>query len=203
MNELTKVRRPTAVRREEIIRAAVELWAERGYHATSIDDLARATGLGKGALYHHIGSKEEILFEIHNRFVDPILEYGERLLESGKTPPEALADLSESLLQTIAQYRDYVVVFFREVNSLSPERFLEVREKRKRFERIVDWIIQSGIESGAFAAAPAHLLTLAFLGMHNYAYTWMRPDGAKTPREIAELFTDVFLEGIAQREPSR
>src|SRR4051794_2246394 len=120
---MTRTRLSSAERREEIIESAVRLWAVRGYHATSVSDLCDETGIGKGALYHHIGSKEEILYEIHTRFADPILAFGKAVLETEASPSEKLVRISRELFNLIAEYRDYVAVFYREVNALSPERF--------------------------------------------------------------------------------
>ena len=66
-------------RREEIIDIAARVFAERGYHATSIDHLVQATGLQRGGLYHYIGSKEELLFQIHERFIAPLLKRRKKL----------------------------------------------------------------------------------------------------------------------------
>jgi AcrR family transcriptional regulator len=199
--EKTRTRLPSAERREEIIAAAVKLWASRGYHATSVSDLCDATGIGKGALYHHIGSKEEILYEIHTRFADPILEFGKTVLASDATASEKLTRIGRGLLSLIHQYQDYVTIFYREVGSLSEELFQNVRVKRREFERVIDRIIEDGIASGEFRPLPVHLTTLAFLGMHNYSYAWYQPHGALSDEEIAKHFADIFLSGlVANRE---
>ena len=199
---MTRTRLPSAVRREEIVAVAVRLWAERGYHATSVSDLCDAIGIGKGALYHHISSKEEILFEIHRRFADPILEFGTAVLASEGSASDKLTRIGRGLLSLIAQYQDYVTIFYRTMGSLSEERFQGVRAKRREFESVIDQIIAEGIASGEFRDVPVHLTTLAFLGMHNYSYTWYRSGGSLGDAEIARHFADVFLVGLVENRDS-
>jgi TetR/AcrR family transcriptional regulator, cholesterol catabolism regulator len=192
----TRPWRRTEVRREEIISAAVKLWSERGYDATSVADLCTATGIGKGSMYHHISSKEEILFEIHNRFVDPMLVFGNEILESDGSVSEGLRAVSSELLAVIARYRAHCEIFFREMKALGPGHLKQVRAKRHEFENIVSTLIQRGIDSGEFRDEPVHDATMAFLGMHNYTYTWFRPRMDRTPAEVSEHFCTIFLEGL-------
>lgn len=185
-------------RREEIVDVAVRLWARRGYHAVGIADVCKEANIGKGALYHHIGSKEDILFEIHNRFVDPMIQYGNELLAEDGSPAVALTALGHRLIQTIAANRDECAIFIREYISLSEERFEQVRAKRRAFHGIVAELIQRGIKTGEFDDVPVDLATHAFLALHNHVYAWMRPDGPVTPEEVADLFDRIFLSGISK-----
>jgi AcrR family transcriptional regulator len=193
---------PTArgmARRDEIIDAAVRLWAKRGYDATGIADVCEEANIGKGALYHHVGSKEDILFEIHNRFVDPMVQYGRELLESELAPAAAITALGHRLIQTIASNRDECAIFIREYIALSSERFESVREKRREFARIVSELILRGIDAGEFDdQIPVDLATHAFLALHNHVYAWLREDGELKPDEVADVFDRIFLSGIRQ-----
>jgi AcrR family transcriptional regulator len=196
---------PTArglARRDEIIDAAVRLWARRGYDATGIADVCREAGIGKGALYHHVGSKEDILFDIHNRFVDPMLEYGNEILASDLTPSEALTALGHRLIHTIATHRDECAIFIREYIALSDERFETVRVKRRAFGAIVSELVQRGIDQGEFVEMPVALATHAFLALHNHVYAWLRVDGDFSPDQVADVFDRIFLSGIRVTTPA-
>jgi AcrR family transcriptional regulator len=183
-------------RREEIIDAAVRLWASRGYDATGIADVCVEANIGKGALYHHVGSKEDILFEIHNRFVDPMVSYGRELLVADMSASEAITALGHRLIQTIATHRDECAIFIREYIALSSDRFETVRAKRREFSRIVSELIRRGIDAGEFDDIPVDLATHAFLALHNHVYAWLRADGAFTPEDVADIFDRIFLNGI-------
>jgi AcrR family transcriptional regulator len=196
----TPTSRPTErgkARRDEIIDAAVRLWARRGYDATGIADVCAEAKIGKGALYHHVGSKEDILFEIHNRFVDPMVDYGHELLRAeGMTSTEAITALGHRLIETIASNSDECAIFIREYIALSSERFETVRAKRREFSRIVSELIRRGIDAGEFDDIPVDLATHAFLALHNHVYAWLRADGAFTPDDVADVFDRIFLNGI-------
>lgn len=195
----TRSIRPTErgiARRDEIIDAAVRLWAKRGYDATGIADVCAEANIGKGALYHHVGSKEDILFEIHNRFVDPMIAYGQDLLNAEMPASEAITALGHRLIDTIATHRDECAIFIREYIALSQDRFESVRAKRREFSRIVSELIRRGIDEGEFDDIPVDLATHAFLALHNHVYAWLRPDGAFSPDDVADIFDRIFLSGI-------
>jgi AcrR family transcriptional regulator len=186
-------------RKQEIIDAAAQLFAEHGFHGTSVQDLSKAVGLGKGALYHHIESKNELLYHIHERVVNPLLNETARSLRPDMDPAETLRTISRVLMQIIIDYRPYVTVFLHEWRALSGARLEEILEKRSQYERYIDDALQRGIDSGAFRVADVPLARLAFLGMHNYSYQWLDPAGRLRPEEIAANFTDIFLRGIENR----
>lgn len=186
-------------RKQEIIDTAAQLFAEHGFHGTSVQDLSKAVGLGKGALYYHIESKDELLYYIHERVVNPLLNETANHLRPDMDPIEALRTISRILMQIIIDYRPYVTVFLHEWRALSGARLQEILEKRKAYEQYIDDALQRGIERGVFRIADVPLARLAFLGMHNYSYQWLDPAGRLSPEEIAGIFTDIFLQGIENR----
>ena len=98
-------------RRESIVDTSARVFARGGYHATGITELCVANDLGKGALYHYIGSKEELLAAIHDRVMDEVMLGADRVAEAGGSPPEQLAMLGDELLDVIHRYPDHVWVF--------------------------------------------------------------------------------------------
>ncbi len=192
-------RRPHSEQRERLVRAAAQLFAENGYHGTGVSELGRAVDLGRGALYHHMGSKEDLLLEISIRHVREMVEFGEAILADDTTPPEKLRALSRRLMRTIADRRAEVTVFFHEVNTLTGPAREEVLVQRQRFESIWRQVIDEGVEQGYFRTGGG-LITKGLLGMHNYSYVWMDPNGYRTPEEIADEFSDVILRGLLTDE---
>src|SRR5690606_39503563 len=98
-------------RHEEIVDTSAKVFAVHGFHGTSTTELCEANGLGKGALYYYIGSKEELLAAIHDRVMDEVMVGAARVVEADATPPEQLAALGRELLDVIARYPDHVWVF--------------------------------------------------------------------------------------------
>jgi len=189
-------------RRQEIVDIAARVFAERGYHATSIDHLVEATGLQRGGLYHYIGTKEELLFQIHERFIDPLLTSAREIESRGDPPADTLRALARALMGDIATYHDQVTVFLHEWKTLGTskdgERVKKVMAARKQFEDVIDRALKRGIEQGVFVVEDPRLAVLAFLGMINYAYQWYSSRGPYSSDLIADSFCNYFLYGISR-----
>jgi len=183
----------------EIVDIAARLFAERGYHGTSIGDLSEATNLKRGGLYHYIGSKEQLLFQIHERFIAPLLDSARAIEQRDDPPEETLQALAHALMHDIAAYRDQVTVFLHEwrtIMRVDDPRAVEVMKSREEFEAIVDRCLQRGIDDGTFTIANRRLAVLGFLGMVNYSYQWYRPEGPYSADDVANAFSHYFLRGI-------
>jgi AcrR family transcriptional regulator len=183
-------------RRQAIIDASATVFARGGYHATGITELCAANDLGKGALYHYIGSKEELLAAIHDRVMDEVMLGADRVAQAGGSPSSQLAMLGDELLDVIHRYPDHVWVFLHEFPALTGERAEQFRGRRRQYERRVEAVLQAGIDSGDFRDVDPRLTARAWLGMHNYTYLWLKPGGDMTARDVAKPFADIFIRGI-------
>jgi AcrR family transcriptional regulator len=183
-------------RREAIVDTSARVFARRGYHATGINELCEANELGKGALYHYIGSKEELLAAIHDRVMDEVTVGADRVAAAGGSPSAQLAMLGDELLDVIHRYPAHVWVFLHEFPALSGERAAQFRERRAGYEARVEAVLRAGVESGEFRDLDPWLTARAWLGMHNYTYLWLRPGGRLTARDVAKPFADIFMRGI-------
>jgi AcrR family transcriptional regulator len=187
-------------RRAAIVDTSAQVFAQQGYHATGIVELCAVNGLGKGAFYHYIGSKEELLAAIHDRVMDEVLTGADRVAAAGGTPSAQLTMLGDELLDVIYRCPDHVWVFLHEFPALTAERADQFRVRRREYERRVEAVVQAGIDSGEFRDVDPRLTALAWLGMHNYTYLWLKPDGRLTARDVAKPFSDIFIHGIADTE---
>lgn len=183
-------------RRDAIVDTSAGLFARNGYHATGIVDLCEANGLGKGAFYHYIESKEELLGAIHDRVMDEVLAGADRVAEAGGGPAEQLALLGSELLDVIFRYPDHVWVFLHEFPALTGERAEQFRVRRREYERRVEDVLEAGVAAGVFRPMDTRLTAFAWLGMHNYTYLWLKADGRLSARDAAQPFADIFLRGI-------
>jgi TetR/AcrR family transcriptional regulator, cholesterol catabolism regulator len=187
-------------RRQEVVDVAARVFAEKGYHATSIDDLVEATGLQRGGLYHYIEGKQDLLVAIHERFIAPLLENAREVVALDLPADEALRRLARALMHDITDYRDQVTVFLHEWREMQRDpEWRRIREERREFEDIVGSVLERGNREGVFTVAEPRLASLAFLGMFNYSDTWFDPRGGRSPDEIAECFAELFLGGILTR----
>jgi TetR/AcrR family transcriptional regulator, cholesterol catabolism regulator len=183
-------------RRQAIIDTSARLFAERGYHATGITELCEANELGKGALYHYIGSKEELLAAIHDRVMDEVMAGADRVAEAGGSPSAQLAMLGDELLDVIHRYPNHVWVFLHEFPALTGERAEQFRTRRAGYEQRVEAVLRAGVETGEFRDLDPWLTARAWLGMHNYTYLWLKSGGRLTARDVAKPFAEIFMHGI-------
>jgi AcrR family transcriptional regulator len=183
-------------RREAIVDTSARLFAQRGYHATGIAELCEANELGKGALYHYIDSKEDLLAAIHDRVMDEVMLGADRVADAGGSPTQQLTMLGDELLDVINRYPAHVWVFLHEFPALTGERADHFRARRRKYEHRVEAVLQAGVDCGEFRDLDPRLTALAWLGMHNYSYLWLKPGGSLTARDIAKPFAEIFLRGI-------
>src|SRR5580658_4772852 len=187
-----------ALRRQAIIDTSARIFARQGYHATGLTELCTANELGKGALYHYIGSKEALLAAIHDRVMDEVMLGADRVAAAGGRPSQQLAMLGDELLDVIHRYPDHVWVFLHEFPALTGSRAEQFRVRRREYERRVEAVLQAGIDSGEFREVDPWLTARAWLGMHNYTYLWLKPEAPLSARDVAKPFADLFIAGIAK-----
>ena len=191
-------------RQQKVVDVAARIFAEKGYHATTIDDLVEATGLQRGGLYHYMDGKKDLLIAIHERFIDPLLADAEEIVSRGEGPEPTLRLLARALMNSIATYNDQVTVFLHEWRSIKEDpEWVAIRASRERFEKLIGHVLSEGHEQGIFVIRDPQIALLAFLGMINYSYEWYRPGGRVKAQTIADEFCEIFLSGIrAKRRTS-
>ena len=187
----------TAPLRETILQEAVRLFAEKGFDATSIQDIVTAAHVTKGAFYYYFTSKNDLLYEIHHVFMAVANAHAEEVLAAGFSPEETLRTMIVTLITGIARFQGAVTVFFREMHRLSPEYRSAMRAERDRYENAFGSVLSRGQEVGVFRAdISSRLQTLGILSMCNGTYTWYRAHGPVPAKEIGEAFADMLLAGI-------
>lgn len=184
-------------RRRAVIEVCARVFAERGFQATSMQDLVEATGLAAGGLYHYIGSKQDLLFAIFEELMDPLLEEARVIEERAGEPAEQLRVLLRVWLEHIERHQDHMLVFAQERHVVEREpQWEQVRASRDAFEAILERILARVRASGSAATDDARVTLLALLGMVNYTPQWFRPGGRLTAQEIADRYCDAILAAI-------
>lgn len=181
--------------RDRILRTAAELFASKGFHATGMSDLEKATGLGRGALYYHISSKDELLFQVTSRYLLELIDFGKNLLATEMPAEQRLRQLSRGVMRATVEHLAELTVCFREVHSVAGERRMELLELHRIYEQIWADVLKAGVEEGVFRTADS-LTVKALLGQHHYSYLWLRPGGSRSPEEVADAFCDLNLLGL-------
>lgn len=186
-----------------MIYAAARVFAERGYEATSIEDLLRATGMTRGGLYHYTASKRELLLGVLDELMDPLIERVREILDGPGKPEQQLRDVMRVWLAHVATHRHHMIVLSQERRTLEQgSGFDRARHARTRFEAMLAEILNRGKCDGSFSMPDTRLSLLMLLGMVNYVPQWYTSSGRRTPGEISELYCDMLLDGIRGRRPT-
>ncbi len=190
---------PTA-RRTEMVRAAARLFSLRGYHGTSMQHLADALGLQRGSLYAHIGSKQELLFDVVEEGADRFLERGKRALDMKAPAAARLRRLLIGHVETAIEHLDAATVFLNEWRYLPPDLRELIQQKRDVYEEMVREIVDDGVAQGEFRAdLDVVFAARLVLSAGNWTYAWYRPGGDLGPQEIGERFADLLIKGLEAR----
>lgn len=188
------LRRRYDAKREGVVEAAAALFAERGYHATTMQDLTEATGLTAGGLYHYIGSKEQLLIAICDALMEPLLEKADALGIAALEPQPALRALVGAWVEHVAAHRQHMIVFLQERHVIEREpQWRHVAGSRKRFERLLEQTLARVEQEGAAQFGDRRLTTFALLGMVNHLPQWYRPRGRLSTTQIADGFCEMVL----------
>lgn len=180
----------------DIIDLAARLFASRGYAATSMAELGSAAGLGKGALYYYIGSKENLLVEIQSRVLTPLLETAARISNFDEPPALRLRFLSEILIQTILDKLDHVWVYEHDYRHLTGSNLTRLLEQRRSFERVIQELLTEAMDTGEFRKMSSRLAMLQFLNLHNHTYQWARPTGQWNAQYLSREFCKTLFVGF-------
>jgi TetR/AcrR family transcriptional regulator, cholesterol catabolism regulator len=187
-------------RQERVVEIAAELFAERGFAATSMADLSGATGLAAGGLYHYIGSKKQLLFRICDELMEPLLAEARAIVATDAPALDRLRALLRAWLEHIARHRHHMTVFQQERHLIEHDpQWRTVRRRRKDFELILDSLLGECEREGALSFPDRALTLRALLGMVNHTSTWLRPRGRLTPEQIADGYCDMLLGAYATR----
>lgn len=196
---MSKAKNESASRERDIVATAARLFKEKGYRATTLEDIAAAVGMLKGSLYYYIRSKEELLYLVVR---DPIREVYSEL--------EAIvaADLpfTEKIAQAIANHMTvfhlhypHIAVYLHDYRHLMDKLEQNVIETPKQYQRLWDTLLRQGIAAGEIRNdVDVTMAGYALLGMCNWAYRWYNPAGRLSPQEVADVFTKIALQGLAR-----
>lgn len=183
-----------ATRREELTRIAARLFAERGYQGTSLADLAGELGIQKPSLYHHIESKEDLLWDVASDGSDAF-HAALDTVPSDAPATERIRLALRAHLGVVAQQVDVATVFVREWRYLEGDRRLRFLAERRRYEERVRDLFRDGVERSELRTdLDITTAALLFLSAANWAYTWLRADADTDP--LADRLFAVLLDGM-------
>ncbi len=184
-------------REQQVRAAALRLFRDKGYHATSMRDIAAEVGINKGSLYSYIRSKEDLLIPFFERAMGLLLVEIEAIsANQSLTPTERLKRAIKAHILNVTENLDILTVYLSEWRQLTADSLTTVRQQRERYAALFLAIIEDGIKRGDFRALDPRISALGMIGMCNYLFRWYRPDGRLEPEQIADDLTDMLLHGV-------
>lgn len=192
--------RPRDHRYHEILEGAARLIFQRGYEATSMQEIAEACGLTKAGLYHHIKTKEALLLAIMHYGVDL---FEEMVVNKVQDVADPLARLRECMARNIAlvthDSSKEVTIILHEHQTLTGASQREINARKKRYIQFLEKGFRDAIERGQIRPVDPTLAAFSFLGMVLWTYKWYRPDGRISPQQLSDGMTELFFEGLLPR----
>ena len=188
-------------RLEQILATAAKVFADKGFHPTTMRDLSRATGMSLAGLYHYIPGKDELLYLVQERCFARVLEGAQSAVAEGHSPTDRLERFIRHHVSFFAHHMSEMKVLSHEANSLAGERLADLNALKRRYvEMLLGLIID--IDGEQAGRADPHVAAYALFGMMNWIYNWYNPAGPVVPAALAERFAQLFLFGLTNTTPS-
>ncbi len=188
----------TSPREEQILTAAARIFREKGYHGTSVRDIAESVGLLKGSLYHYIRSKEELLARLFEGALEDTIRELETIAAKDERPAVRLREMVRAYIASVTENLDAVAIYLREWRALPAPELARVRSRRRAMRGLFEDVIAEGVRAKEFVGADAKLSALAILGMCNWVYEWYRPRGRLRPEQLADELAERAVRSISR-----
>lgn len=187
-----------AVKRDAVIRTAARAFNERGYHNTSLDDVARQLGVTKPTVYYYVANKEQLLFECFLAGLEGIRTAFRKVEESGLPARERLNAVVRDYAKAIASEFGWCMVR-AEDQYLSPQMGRHIKTLKSEIDRGIRRLIQQGIDDGSIGPCDPKITAFAMAGALNWIAHWYRENQPMTAAQVADAFVTVFESGLLPR----
>src|SRR3989449_4594853 len=183
--------------RNRVFEVAAEVFHRKGYDNTSMSDVASAAGLTKAGLYHHVASKESLLYTILDYGLDLTESHVVKPLEEIADPLQRLKTMIDLHLRLVLEERNLEVTgLLHECKTLSPSDRARINRRKKEYVRMATGIIADAAKKHNIKDVNPKLAAYALLGMLNWTYQWYKASGPSRRDEIVASFQQIFLQGI-------
>ena len=185
-------------KREAVLRAAVRMFNERGFHAASLDDVAASLGVSKPTIYHYLGNKDQVLLECVTRGVEQLRAAADA---AHAEPGTGLGRLR----QFLRRYAEIIMDDFGRCvirtadEQLTAESAARFRALKRQIDEAMQGLIAKGIADGSIADSDVQLTAFTLAGALNWSARWHRPDGPLSAEDAASQMVDVLTCGLAPR----
>jgi len=183
-------------RLDRILTAAAKVFADKGFHPTTMRDLSRATDMSLAGIYHYVSGKEELLYLIQQRCFSDVLAGAQAAVAGGRGPADRLERFIRHHVGFFASHMNEMKVLSHEANSLAGTRLAHINAVKRRYVDLLRALV-SAVDGEGDTGRDPQIAAYALFGMMNWIYTWYHPSGPITPDALADRFAQLFLSGVS------
>lgn len=182
--------------RENVMAAAVQLFAEYGYHAASMRDIARMAGIQAASIYYHYASKQALLVEIMETYMLQLNAALEHILREEHEPQQRLSAAVANHIRLHTTYKNEFFIIDTEIRALQSEKRAYILSLRDRYEALLQELLQDGMERGVFRRGDVKIASYAIIAMCTEVATWFRPAGRLSVQQVTDIYRDMITRGL-------
>jgi AcrR family transcriptional regulator len=182
--------------RNNILAAAVQLFAEYGYHAAPLRDIAQIAGIQAASIYYHYANKEALLVEImetHMRHLNASLE---RILREEQDPLKRLYEATANHIRLHTSYKSEFFIIDTEIRALEGDNRHYILSLRDHYESLLQELLRDGMERGVFRLSDIKVSSYAIIAMCTAVSTWFRPGGRLTVQQVIDMYSQMITQGL-------
>lgn len=188
--------------RENILLAAVQLFAEYGYHAAPLRDIARIAGIQAASIYHHYPNKQALLIEIMETSMQRLNTALEHILVQYDEPQKRLYAAIASHIRLHTTYKNEFFIIDTEIRALEGEGRSYILSLRDRYEVFLQTLLRDGMERGVFRQSDIKVSSYAIIAMCTEVATWFRPEGRLSVQQVIDIYSQLIMQGLLSFNPS-
>lgn len=185
--------RKIAKKKEEILRSAAAIFAEKGYHGTTMEEVAAKLLMTKGSMYYYFKNKDDLLFHCHQMIMEKSIGKMEEILNSPLTITEKLKNAVKAHVQLATSEKSMLMVMDKPNQHFTDEYLQEILASRTKYAQYFDRILLEGMRLKEFQSIDVKMVRMIILGALNWIQEWYSPEGTKSGEEIADVFAAYLL----------
>ena len=184
--------------KDKIKKSAINLFYKKGYFATSMSTIAKATGIRKSSIYHHYETKEDILLDIFRSTMNDLLaNMHSRLSEVSEAKARIRAVIDCHIIFHIQRQKEAIIAD-SELRGLSARNYKEIIQMRDEYEKLIQNVLEEGVAEKVFDASDVKVLSYAILSMCTTVCVWFKKSGRLPKETVADIYADFILKGLAK-----
>lgn len=184
--------------KNNIKKEAINLFYKKGYFATSMSSIAKATGIQKSSIYHHYPTKEDILLDIFRTTMVDLQGSLLKQLDQAVGAKERIKSVIYCHILFHMQRQKEAIIADSELRGLTARNYKKIIQMRDDYESIVQNVLEEGVTEGVFAETDTKVISYAILSMCTAVCTWFKKAGRLSKEAIADLYADFILKGLAK-----